>query len=151
MTGVEGIGAIIGIADVATRVYLSTARFIQDCKAAGETRTRLYEKVTALNGVLEAVETLLTARRNQSRKPISYHEDDILKNLRRAMERCEGTVERLNEKVTSLGPGTREPNWRQRAILQLKLNVKEPEILRIERDMQADIGSLQVYLTCLSP
>lgn len=152
MTGVEGIGAIIGIADVASRVCISTARFLEESRVAGETRSALYHKVTTLNSILEAVKTTATHREKQFReKPVSSHEDVILKVLGTALKRCKATMERLESKVTSLGSDTTVPNLLHRCMLQFRHQVSGPAIARIERDMQADIGSMQLMLTCLVP
>ena len=151
LTGVGDVGAIIGIADVATRVGLRLGRFLEDSKDAGETRSNLYKKVTDLQHILEAVRAATTERKGHVRTtPISDDEGRILKILTVALDRCKSTVEKLAEKLGSLGRGGTEPNWRQRAMLQLRLDVQGPSIVRIEKDIQADIEALQLLHSCLS-
>lgn len=151
-TGVGEVGAIISIADVAARVCLRLARFLNEVKDADETRSSLYKKATTLHDILKAVE-IATRRRNVHvpTKPVSDDEGMILVMLTAALGRCESTVEKFEEKLGGLGRGGTEPKLLERAMLQLRLDVQGSGIARIERDIQADIAALHLLSTCFLP
>ena len=151
-TGVGDIAAIIGIADVATRMCLRIARFLEESRHSGEVLNSLRSRATALKEILEAVQKATKKRTDHVRtKPISDDEVGVWRVLSAAMVRCESTVEKFEAKLKSLGQDGKEPNFRQRAKLQLRLDVSGGGIARIEREIQADIKAMQLLVTCLSP
>ena len=152
MAGVGEFGTIVSIADVATRVCLRLARFIDESKEAGATRNNLYMRLLAMHTLLETVKSATTERKDKIRAiPISADEGRILSRMGMTVDHCESTVQRLEEKVKSLGRDRRDTNWRQRLMLQLRLEVSGSSIERIERDIQVDTEALQLLFTCLSP
>lgn len=150
--GVGEVGAIISIADVAARVCLRLARFLDEAKDAGETRSNLHNKAAALHDILQVVDAA-TRKRNAHvhTKPVSDDEGGILEMLDAALRRCESTVMKFEEMLGKLGGGGTEPNWLRRAILQLKLDVHGSGIAKIERNIEADIAALQLLHACCSP
>ena len=152
VTGIGDIASIIGVADVATRVCLRLARFLEEARHAGETRSSLYMRAASLHDLLKAVQVATTSRKAKIRtKPISKDEGQILEVLNSAINRCDLTVEKLEGKLKALGENEKGPNRWQRLKLQAKLDVSDPLIVRIERDIQADVASLQMLFSCLSP
>lgn len=150
--GVGEVGAVISIADVAARVGIRLARFLAESKDAGETRNSLHTTATDLREILTAIETATRKRSGQVQtKPISEDEDRILVILKAAVGRCESTVEKFEKKLGGLGRGGTELRWRERFALQLRLDVHQSGIARVERDIRADIASLQLLFTCFSP
>ena len=151
-TGIGDIAAIIGTADVATRVCLRIARFLEESKHSGEVLSSLRSRATALKEILEAVQNATKERRDHVwTKPISDDEVGVWRVLSAAMFRCEASVEKFEVKLRSLGQEGKEPNFWQRAKLQSRLEVSGGGIARIEREIQADTKAIQLLVTCLSP
>ena len=152
ISGVGDVGAIVSIADVAARVCLRIARFLNEVKDADKTRSGLYKKATALHDILKAVEAATRERNAQVHtKPVSDDEDGILEMLTAALDRCESTVKKFEEKLGGLGLGGTEPRWPERAMLQLRIDVQWSGIARLEKDIQADIAAIQLLFTCFLP
>lgn len=152
MTGVGDIGTILSIADIATRVCLRLARFIDESKEAGATRDNLSRRLLTMNTLLETVKSATAERKDKVRLiPISVDEGRILSTMKTTVDHCESTIQRLEEKVKSLKQNQRDPNWRQRIMLQLRLDVSGSSIERIERDIEADTEALQLLFICLTP
>lgn len=151
MTGVECGGAIIGIVDVAGRVGFRLAQFLHDVNEAEETRNTLYTKVAELEGIVRTVKTTVKARDQNNQKPISEEEDAIRSLLLRAMCQCERTVQKFGEQIGWLGNVERRPRWWKTVALQIRLDVHGSTLARTERDIQADIASLQLLYTCFLP
>ena len=64
MVGVGEVGAIIGIVDVATRVCLRLACFLQEVKDVGDTINSLRNKVMTFQDILSEVGAVMRKRSN---------------------------------------------------------------------------------------
>ena len=150
--GIEYVGAIIGVADVAARACLKLARIIEESKESDETRSELYKKVNSLHETLTAIDISLRKRSGDVQtKPVSDDESRILQKLKSALERCDSTVASLEKKLVSLGAQGTGPNKLQRLALQMKFEVQGAGITKLERDIQVDLEAVQLLLTCLAP
>ena len=146
------VGAIISIADVASRVCLRLARFVNDASNVRETRNRLLTNAATLRGLLEAVRSSTSMRTSQLYvKPVNDEESAILECLTSALYRCESTVEELNTLLQELGGGVSEPNWLEQAMLQLRLDYRGSGIERLEKEIQQHIAAIKLLFECLSP
>ena len=146
------VGAIISIADIASRVCLRLARFIDDAGNAGETRNRLFTKATTLRSLLEAVKTSTRQRKLQLRiKPVNDEENGLLECLTAALGACDTTIENLVTLLQELGGGVSAPNWFERAMLQLSLDYRASGIERLENEIQEHFEAIRLLSECLSP
>ena len=146
------VGAIISIVDVASRVGLRLAHFIDDASNVCETRNRLLTNAATLRGLLEAVRSSTSMRNRQLHvKPVNEEEGAILECLTSALCRCESTVEKLDTLLQELGGGVSEPNWLQRAMMQLSLDYHGSGIERLEKEIEQHIAAIKLLFECLSP
>ena len=152
MFGIGEVGAIIGIADVATRVYLQLAGILQEVKDADDTISSLRNKAKTFHDILKAVGAVTRKRtKNVNINPVSDDEACILWCLKAAVARSESTVAKFEQKLKELGRGDAGKNWLNSAKLQWKLNARGPAIARLECDIQANITGLQLLFTCFLP
>lgn len=147
----ELAASCLAVIELSSRILLQTAVFVNEAKHASEVKGDLFAKVSDLHWTLEAVNGSLRKREQQmTAKTFSVDEAKILIGIREVLERCEQTVERFSTKIESFGR-EREIGWVQKAMLQLKLEIKSPTILNFEKSVDANIASLQVLMSCFEP
>lgn len=151
----ELAASCIAVVQVASKLCLSLAKFISEAKDANDTTSDLVKRVVTLHSMLEIVRGVLKTRASQRQaRPFVPFDDDVEKGVwdqaEKVLQRCEGTVKRLEGELDSLGRGESK-SWAQLASLQLKLNVRDPAISRIEKDIDANVSAAQLMITCFQP
>ena len=144
-------GAYIAIVEITGRVGRQLARFLDDSRHADRTRNQLYERANSLHGLLETVKAATSNRNSQlHEKAVGDDEGKMLDRLSAALKRCESTVDRMYKKLQKLGGGEKDPNWFERAMLQVKLDYQKSDIARMERELHSDTAAIQLLFSCLS-
>ncbi|KAL2349975.1 hypothetical protein BJ546DRAFT_1070369 [Cryomyces antarcticus] len=147
----DHVASIATLIDFSLAISIKLAKFVYDAKDATKSKGDLFSKAAGLQQKLVAVGKTLETRKAQiEAKPVNPNEELILNTMKDTLELCMKTVERFEKKVQSLGTET-ESTWWQKAILQLRLEVRGSEIKKIEEKIDTNTASLQLLLACFEP
>ena len=148
------VSSVISIGDVAARLGLRIGRFLQDASEVDSSLKDLMLKKETLKGILETVGRTLKSRGRELQglsKPVNEDELDIIWKLKNSLQHCEKTVHSFEAMLNVLGPSDQSLSRRGRWALQLKLDLKEAAIAKLEKSVDTDVLSLQTYSMLLMP
>ena len=147
----ESAGALLGIIDIASRLGLRLARFLQEVREAKETSNGLLKQAATFRNVLSCVEKTLRNGGAYSQTNFSNNEGLELRQLMKdALDHCKVTVTRFEKRLRSLGRDT-DPEWIKNFAYTWRSQAQASGLARSEADMKSDIAWLHLLLTCFSP
>lgn len=147
MSGVEVVGVISGataLLEVCLKLGIHLTRFVQRASGAGAFATDLKSKVDQLRTCALTVQRAARSRERQA-GPGERDRDEIeiWKTIEKTLSHCERMFSQLEETLKSVAPGKEHLNWLGKALLQGKIDTKEPKLSKLERD-------IDLYFTTLN-
>ncbi|RDW69262.1 hypothetical protein BP6252_08282 [Coleophoma cylindrospora] len=152
MDGISAASAVIQVVAVSLTLSQKIASFILDAKNVVEIRTGLYEQVQCLRNTVCTVHQVLERRQQQmSVRPVGPDEEIIYAQTVKALDKTTKTVGRLQAKLEKLGGGSAEPRCWEKAWIQMKLQIRTPDIVKLQRQIETNTSCLQLMLQCIDP
>ncbi|RDW80384.1 hypothetical protein BP5796_05082 [Coleophoma crateriformis] len=152
MDGISAASAVIQVVAVSLMLSQKIATFILDAKDVVQIRTGLYDQVQCLRNTVCTVHQVLERRQQQtSLRPVGPDEEIIYAQTVKALDKTARTVGRLEAKLEKLGGGRAEPRCWEKAWIQMKLQIRTPDILKLQRQIETNTSCLQLMLQCINP
>lgn len=139
----------ITVAEFLFKTYETLSKFVRDAKNSDSTAAEVRLKVQQLRAVVLSIKGALLYRTTHvATRPPGKEEVLIWFRIRAALEGCQQNLKRFEEELKGLH-GRTQVEWLRKALLQLRLQQKDPTITRFERSMDTHIQVLQTLLLCL--
>lgn len=150
MDVISAASAVIQVLGASLVLSQKIASFILDAKNVAETRSHLFDQVDCLYATVTAVHIALKRREPQlTTRPVGDDEREIYEQTQRTLEKTQRSVQWLEEVLEKLGGGRSKKCW-EKAWLQMKVQVRNPAIARISRQIETSVSSLQLMLQCIN-
>lgn len=150
MSGVEVFGVISGataLLEVCLKLGTHLARFVQRASGADTFATDLSSKVGQLRTCAITVQRAARSRERQA-GPGEQDRDEIeiWKTIERTLSHCERLFNRFEALLKSMAPGKEDLNWLEKALLQTKIDIREPKILELEKKIDFHLTTLNTTI-----
>ena len=146
-------GAAFGVADLAFKIYKELSTFVERARDADITAKSLTVRIQRFRRVVEIVHLTAARRRTVVSLGLEHRDEgkiwsaisDSLNGWETALARFKAGIE-----ASHLGSSQEtKVNWIGKALLQLKLDRKNPWIERLEIDIGTHIDEISLSLNCL--
>jgi hypothetical protein len=147
MSGIEVFGTIASVFTV-IEVSENVVNFLQNVKEADVVAGELRGKARQLKNCARTVQRTLLSRREQIRQGQIPDEEEIeaWKVIHSTLRECKRELKRLNIALTGLDQSNMRLDWLRKAILQRKIDKREPRIARLEKTINLHLTTMQIVL-----
>ena len=150
MSGVEVFGVISGataLLEVCLKLGIHLARFVQRASKAGTFATDLKSKVDQLRICAVTVQRAARCRERQAGTGEQDHDEvEIWQTIEKTLSRCEGMFNQLEKLFKSMTPEKEDLNWLRKALLQTRIDIREPQLLELEKKIDFHLTTLSTTI-----
>jgi hypothetical protein len=153
-TGLEVLGATAGafqLVELSFRVYQNLSRFISKAAVADTVASELLVKISHLQNTTNIVASALRYRGREAKSnPPAKEELEIWDTINSSLDDCNRMLQRFEDALEGLlDRSDGRLGWLQKALLQRKLDRRDPAITNLENKIDRHLQILQIYLLCL--
>lgn len=150
MSGVEILGVIgtaATVADLAAKIWKHLDRFVQRSKEADAVARDLQAKVHQLRTYSRTVQRAGRSRRRQARsEEQDLDEVEIWKTISRTINQCKRMFQRFEAALEGLVTGKEDSGWLSKALLQRRIERRQPTIARLEKKIDLHLTTLNISI-----
>jgi hypothetical protein len=148
MSGLEAFGVLgtaATVVELSLKILKELDRFVRESKDADAVAKELHAKVHQLYTCAETVQRVARSRGRQAgRNQQDEDEIQIWNAIRATLRRCEKLFQRFQTALEGLEQGYTKLGWLQKALLQRRIDARQPKISRLERKIDFHLSTLQI-------
>lgn len=150
MSGFEVVG-VIGTAatliDLSAKIWKHLDTFVRRSKEADAVARDLQSKVHQLRICSQTVQRARRSRKRQARSEVQDPgEAEIWKSINRSLSQCERMFQSFEMALEGLMQGKEDSSWLSKALLQRRIEKREPRIARLERKIDVHLKTLNISI-----
>ncbi|KAI9767073.1 MAG: hypothetical protein M1839_004630 [Geoglossum umbratile] len=151
--GLEVLGVVASaatLAELSLKVYHNLSKFTTEAGEADVTARDLQSRVNRLHKTTDTVWSTLRFRARQAEVSQPAQEEiEIWEAIKDSLNACEGSLRKFENALEDLLSGNERLGWLRLALLQLKIDRKNPAIARIEITIDTHLQMLQVSMASI--
>jgi len=142
------VGTALTFAEICLRIWERLDAFVQKAKVADIVAKELQEKVLQLRICSKTVQRAGRSRSKQDRhgENADKEEIEVWNAINSTLCRCERQFEKFDAALEGLDQGNLKLGWLHKAMLQRKLDKREPRIAALEKKIDRHLTTLQISI-----
>ncbi|KAI9760164.1 MAG: Ankyrin-2 [Geoglossum simile] len=153
MSGFEVVGVVASaatLAELSLKIYQNLSKFITEAGEADVAARDLQSRINRLHKTTDTVWSTLRYRAKQADAgQLAREEVEIWETIRESLNTCERSLQKFENALEGLSNGSESLGWLKKALLQLKMERKNPTIAKLETTVDTHLQMMQVSLACL--
>jgi hypothetical protein len=138
------------LAELSLKIYRSLSKFITEAGEADVAAKDLQSRVNRLHKTTDTVWSTLRYRTKQADAgDLAQEEAEIWESIKESLNTCERKLRKFENALQGLFSGNESLGWLKKALLQLKMDRKNPTIAKLETTIDTHLQMMQVSLACL--